>query len=194
MGFSENLRDLRKDRNLSQEQLAEILGVSRQSVSKWESDGGYPETEKLVQLAQKLNVSLDSLLLDSKDAIDATDATSTNPEASRLFSGKIYVKSFNGDVLIQCNVFAVREVLFKTRSEPPCFLAGADTSNILSALGFEMGGGQILGWYSNAEDAQKEMDCIYSAIHDGETVYQLQYNADVEVRTFSVKLKDQSGH
>ena len=39
MGFSENLRELRKERNLSQEGLAELLGVSRQAVSKWEQGG-----------------------------------------------------------------------------------------------------------------------------------------------------------
>ena len=48
MGFSENLQILRKMKNMSQEQLAERLDVSRQAVSKWESGNGYPETEKLI--------------------------------------------------------------------------------------------------------------------------------------------------
>ena len=61
MGFTENLREIRKKRNLTQEQLAEILSVSRQTISKWESGMGYPETEKLLFVSKELNVSLDYL-------------------------------------------------------------------------------------------------------------------------------------
>ena len=48
MSFGENLKNVRKQRGVTQEELAEMLGVSRQAISKWESDGGYPETEKLL--------------------------------------------------------------------------------------------------------------------------------------------------
>lgn len=61
MSFAENLKTIRKKRNITQEQLADILGVSRQAVSKWESEGGYPETETLLLLAKEMNVSLDYL-------------------------------------------------------------------------------------------------------------------------------------
>ena len=62
MSFSDNLKAIRKEKNLSQEELAELLGVSRQAVSKWELGDGYPEVEKLLTIAGKLNVSLDSLM------------------------------------------------------------------------------------------------------------------------------------
>ncbi len=61
MGFAENLREIRNKRNITQEQLAEILSVSRQTISKWESGVGYPETEKLLFISKELNVSLDYL-------------------------------------------------------------------------------------------------------------------------------------
>jgi len=61
MGFAENLKEIRRKRNITQEQLAEILSVSRQTISKWESGLGYPETEKLLSMAEELNVSLDYL-------------------------------------------------------------------------------------------------------------------------------------
>ena len=61
MGFSENLRTIRKKHNITQEELADMLSVSRQAVSKWESGVGYPETEKLLILAKELNVTLDYL-------------------------------------------------------------------------------------------------------------------------------------
>ena len=62
MSFSDNLKTIRKEKNLSQEELAELLGVSRQAVSKWKSGDGYPEVEKLLMIAGKLNVSLDNLM------------------------------------------------------------------------------------------------------------------------------------
>ncbi len=62
MNIGENLKKLRKEKGLSQEQLADILNVSRQSVSKWESDLAYPETEKLIKLANLYDISIDSLL------------------------------------------------------------------------------------------------------------------------------------
>ena len=61
MGFASNLKYIRKERNITQEQLAELLSVSRQAISKWESGFGYPETEKLLVLAKELHTSLDYL-------------------------------------------------------------------------------------------------------------------------------------
>lgn len=62
MCFAENLKLIRKERNLSQEELAEMIDVSRQAVSKWEQRDGYPEVEKLLLLSNKLNISLDNLM------------------------------------------------------------------------------------------------------------------------------------
>ncbi|MGM9550214.1 MAG: helix-turn-helix domain-containing protein [Faecousia sp.] len=64
MSLGEKLAMLRRQSNYTQEQLAELLGVSRQAVSKWESDTAYPETEKLIRLAKLYDCSLDNLLLD----------------------------------------------------------------------------------------------------------------------------------
>lgn len=61
MGFAENLKQIRKKRNITQEQLADIISVSRQAISKWESGFGYPEVETLLIIAQELNTSLDYL-------------------------------------------------------------------------------------------------------------------------------------
>lgn len=60
--LSENLKRIRKDNNLSQEQLAEKLGVSRQSVSKWENGEAYPEMDKVLQLCKMFNLNIDELL------------------------------------------------------------------------------------------------------------------------------------
>lgn len=62
MSLGENLQFLRKKNNITQEQLAESLDVSRQSVSKWESDTTYPEMDKLLQLSQMFHYTIDDLM------------------------------------------------------------------------------------------------------------------------------------
>lgn len=62
MSFSERLQGLRKEKGLSQEGLAEILGVSRQAVAKWELGQSYPDIDNLVQLSNKFLISLDKLV------------------------------------------------------------------------------------------------------------------------------------
>ena len=64
MKFSDKLSKLRKENNLSQEQFAEKLGVSRQAVSKWESGLSYPDMEKILSMCSILNCKLDELLDD----------------------------------------------------------------------------------------------------------------------------------
>ena len=62
MTFGQRLYELRKNKNLTQEQLAELLEVSRQSVSKWEQDKAYPEMTRLIFLSDYFEVSLDYLM------------------------------------------------------------------------------------------------------------------------------------
>ena len=62
MAFSENLQYLRARQGLTQEQLAERLDVSRQSVSKWESNLSFPEMDTILKLCDLFDVSLDTLL------------------------------------------------------------------------------------------------------------------------------------
>lgn len=62
MEFNEKLHQLRKHKGLTQEELADILFVSRTAVSKWESGRGYPNIDSLKEIANYFNVSIDSLL------------------------------------------------------------------------------------------------------------------------------------
>lgn len=62
MNFGKNLQNFRKAKNLSQEDLADRMEVSRQALSKWESGSGYPEAEKLIKLCTILDCSLDDLI------------------------------------------------------------------------------------------------------------------------------------
>ena len=62
MNLSDNLKRIRKENNLTQEELAEKLNVSRQSVSKWESGTAYPEMDKMIQLCKMFDLNIDELL------------------------------------------------------------------------------------------------------------------------------------
>ena len=62
MTFGEKLKLLRKEKGYSQEEFSELVGVSRQAVSKWESDRGMPEIEKILQMSNMYGVTLDYLL------------------------------------------------------------------------------------------------------------------------------------
>jgi transcriptional regulator with XRE-family HTH domain len=66
MEFKEKLKQVRKEHNITQEELAEKLGVSRQAVSKWESGGAYPDTDKLIQICKMFDTSLDELIGNSE--------------------------------------------------------------------------------------------------------------------------------
>ena len=66
MEFNEKLQELRKNKGLTQEELAEILYVSRTAVSKWESGRGYPNIDSLKEISKFFEVSIDDLLSGEK--------------------------------------------------------------------------------------------------------------------------------
>ena len=83
MKLSEKLYKLRKEHGLSQEQLADALGVSRQAISKWEGGAAIPEVEKLLALSKYFGVTTDYLLNDGLDACE----TKLTREAKRTQLG-----------------------------------------------------------------------------------------------------------
>ena len=66
MEFNEKLQELRRNKGLTQEELAEILYISRTAVSKWESGRGYPNIESLKEISKFFEVSIDDLLSGEK--------------------------------------------------------------------------------------------------------------------------------
>ena len=87
MEFHEKLQELRKSRGLTQEELAEILYVSRTAVSKWESGRGYPSIDSLKAIAGYFSVSIDDLLSGEKLIYIAEEENKTNIRSmcTRLF-------------------------------------------------------------------------------------------------------------
>lgn len=84
--LAEKLTELRKTSGLSQEQLAEQLGVSRQSVSKWESGQALPEIEKLVAISEVFNVTTDYLLKENAASTDGNKRIATQA----LYVGSVF--------------------------------------------------------------------------------------------------------
>ena len=83
MSIGDKITFLRKESNMTQEQLADLLSVSRQSVSRWESNIAFPETDKLIQLCNIFKCSSDYLL---KDEITDKNANSIGVSMSTLIS------------------------------------------------------------------------------------------------------------
>ena len=79
MTIGQRIAELRRQNNLSQEALGEALGVTRQSISKWESDGALPEIEKLVAMSRLFGVSVGALL----GVEEETPAEGTEPGKTR---------------------------------------------------------------------------------------------------------------
>jgi transcriptional regulator with XRE-family HTH domain len=69
MQFSEKIKKIRQDHNLSQEDLANKLMISRTAISKWENDRGYPSIDVLKTISEIFNISIDDLL-SSKQVVD----------------------------------------------------------------------------------------------------------------------------
>lgn len=88
MTFGERLYELRRDKNISQEELAELLDVSRQSISKWENDKAYPEMTRLLFMSEYFDVSLDYLMR-------GTEIEEKNKEATVSYKAKNMVMIWN---------------------------------------------------------------------------------------------------
>lgn len=82
MGLGNKIVEMRKEKNLSQEQLAEKLEVSRQTISNWENGKFYPDIDALVKISKYFNISLDNLLSYDTEVLkylkDSTDTVKSN--------------------------------------------------------------------------------------------------------------------
>lgn len=105
MKLSEKIQILRKDNGYSQEDLAVICNVSRQSISKWEADIAIPETEKLIILSNLFQVTVDVLLKDelSINGIKEINTCGNNAikkEHAKLFEGALIKESLEDEKLL----------------------------------------------------------------------------------------------
>ena len=177
MSFAKNLKQLRNEKQLSQEALAEILDVSRQAVSKWEQGIGYPEVEKLLLLSNKLHISLDSLM--------ETEITQAPNTSKQHVTGKITITSPVEHVIATCHKVIASGKMSGGKSSPQYALFG-------KSEGSDFFGDEpttFLGWYANETDISKEIMEIHEAIVNGIATYTLQYNVRTKKRLLGMKIE-----
>jgi len=173
MSFSENLKMIRKERNMTQEQLAELLNVSRQAVSKWESGNSYPETEKLLVISNELNISIDELLADHRNIEEENGKEQKTVVYAA--TGKITIPTFDNKNIVVCQAIKTSKIFAPKQGEPKYILLGVDRVTFL--------GGEhttILGWYETLDDICTEIKGISEAISKGKSQYSLKYAADIK--------------
>ena len=176
MSFADNLKKIRKDRGLSQEELAEMMEVSRQAVSKWEQGSGYPEVEKLLLLSTKLNISLDSLMASEI----AREHDNSNPD----ITGTIVIKSNYENVIATCYKVLSSGKMRGGKNSPQYALFGI-SSGVTSFWGEPT---TFLGWYADKEAITKEVNEIQQAIFQGIQSYELKFNVKVERKWLRVQM------
>ena len=103
MSIGDKIVEARKANNMTQEQLAELMGVTRQSISRWEQNLAYPETEKILHLSDILNVSCDYLLKENETRKNSNIIAKENPSLTtrllKSFVGKkVKIDLLDGDM------------------------------------------------------------------------------------------------
>jgi transcriptional regulator with XRE-family HTH domain len=176
MNFADKLKQIRKDRKLSQEDLAELLDVSRQAVSKWEQGVGYPEVEKLLLLSNTLNISLDSLM--------GTETTPENKSVNTNVTGKITITSPTENVIAACCKVSSSQEMKGGAGSPKYFLMGVSNAGN-SVLGEPA---TLLGWYADKDSISKEIREIQNALENGIPNYELKYSVKVKRHFLSIKI------
>ena len=120
MKFGDNLRNLRKSKKLSQEDLAEKVMVSRQSVSKWETGEAYPEMNNILELCKIFHCSIGDLVNDNITDLDSLDeevkmsVVKLKKEKQRKVKGlskAIYVLSKIGEIVLKIGIVCILLVM-----------------------------------------------------------------------------------
>jgi transcriptional regulator with XRE-family HTH domain len=73
VNFSEQIKKIRTNNKITQQQMADKLGISRQAISNWENDRNLPDIEMLITIAQVFNITLDELILGGIDMNNMTE-------------------------------------------------------------------------------------------------------------------------
>lgn len=118
MKFSEKLMSLRKEKGISQEELADKLNVTRQTISKWELDQTVPDMNKLIEMSKFFEISLDELI----NGVETSNSETTYKESSieknnRKISIKIFITGLILTLILCCIGFGKQINAKKTNEE-----------------------------------------------------------------------------
>ncbi len=156
MKFGENLYGLRKNAKMSQEKLAEMVGVSRQSVSKWENGESYPEMDNILKLCNIFHCKINDLVHEDMQDIDSLDEDikmsvvkleKSKQKKLKVLSKIIYILAKIGKIVtrVACWCAVIASIL--------CVVVLANT-NIKSDKNIEFGWGVDIAEYVETEDGK----------------------------------------
>lgn len=117
MLFAEKLKDLRKKSGMSQEKLAEKIGVSRQAVTKWENDTGVPDIANLKAVSELFGVSIDELLSDEKGSSDRGDYVFESVTEYDIAEPKRYDIKLGGAKTVNLSGYDGEKILVRLASD-----------------------------------------------------------------------------
>ena len=131
MNLGERIYKLRSERNLSQDDLAEILDVSRQTISKWENNNAVPELSKLIKMSELFQVSLDDLVKENStsdmDSYNTNLASLKEPHntlSTRIISGTILLSLGYITFLIFTMLLEIDTFVFSCLLTSPLIICG----------------------------------------------------------------------
>lgn len=170
MNIGKNIMNYRKRENLSQESLAEKIGVTRQTISNWELEESYPDVKDLIKLAKIFNVRLDDLVTYKNVKEEKSDY-------------KITIISKVENVIVSTDKVVSSDKYAGGKSSPKYALFSVNESSKIFP------NNTFLGWYEDKESISKEIEEISYAIKSHEEVYELKYNVSVEKKLFGLSIK-----
>ena len=84
MNLDEKIKKIRKDNKMSQDDIAEVLNVTRQTISNWENGKNYPDIETLIKISDEFNISLDILLKENMNMVKEIDKNAKNTKKYKV--------------------------------------------------------------------------------------------------------------
>lgn len=212
--LSDKIKELRLARDLSQEDLAEVLDVTRQSISKYENGTAEPSLEKIKILAAYFDVTYDYLLDDNVEVQDMTygkrgkvSPADAEEKAEETVEPSKKPRKKREDTPAEAahrrkeeEIDALPRIQIQSKIEedgesefykfeilekfPHVDYKPTALLCGVHSRTFLFENRTDIAWYRTMEDAEKEVEAIHRAIEAGETAYELQYDAPVKKRGF----------
>lgn len=180
--FKDNLKRIRLEHDMSQEDLAQVMAVTRQSISKYEKGTAEPSFEKLAILVDYFNLSYDDILGQEKKQPAKKANLSGQTKLIKTTKPQpqfIMIQSkIDSDVNEAFYDFEIIEKYAYADYKPDALLVGLQPHSFFKAVKKD------LAWYRSVDQAQAEVAAIKQAMAAGQLHYQLQYDVRVKRRGF----------
>lgn len=132
MNFSEQIKKIRQTHKITQQEMADMLGVSRQAVSNWENDRNLPDIEMLIGISKTFQISLDQLILGENGMTNMTQKLIDDGSQNKKLAMNLAILRI-GLVLFVASIFLFLAGLFG-RPSMENFFAAASRISLYSAL------------------------------------------------------------